>query len=104
MFDIDEKLQDFPMIVAAGLLGYIWFQVSMRDPQIEYVPLTKDQIEWEYQNVPLFNRTVDSIVSRLRYALQQSNSADVKPRCDSCDWCFEHFYNYCKSCGKNLRR
>lgn len=63
--DIEENLKDFSIIVATGLLDYIWF--SQHNPKSAYVPPTKEQVMWECQNVPLFNRAVDNIVSHLRH-------------------------------------
>lgn len=84
MFDLEEDFKEFPIIVATGLLGYLRF--SQYNPtDAPYVPPTKEQVVWEYQNVPLFNRTVDTIVSHLRHCLTTSDSnSEGEGRCIEC--------------------
>ena len=49
--------------------------------------------------------SADAVYNKVKSLIeaQPEDSADTKERCLRCDWCFEHHYSYCHSCGKNLR-
>ena len=74
MCDIDKSTQEFVMIIASGILGYT--RMLQHDMKATYIPPTKEQVIWQYQNTPLFNRTVDTIVSHLRHTVQRTVEAD----------------------------
>ena len=85
MFDADKMTKEFIMIVGSGLLGYA--QMIKYKPNDTYIPPTKEDVIREYQNTPLFNRTVDTIVSHLQHVLQQNAEPDLEKM------------GYCPKCG-----
>ena len=78
MFDTNELDRELVIIVATGLLGYA--RMLYLETNSTYILPTKEDVVREYQNVPVFNRTVDMIVSRLRHALREDVKAKRKAR------------------------
>lgn len=54
------------VIIGSYLLNYTKMVSCEKDST--YTPPTKEEVIREYQNVPLFNRTVDTLISHFRHS------------------------------------
>lgn len=85
----DELTQKLVMIVASGILGYTrMLELLKHDRKTVYIPPTKEEVIWEYQNIPFFNRTVDAIVSSLHAIRHDLSKVECfRPPEPSCIYC-----------------
>lgn len=74
MLDINEFRKESILIIGAGLVGY---ERITRSPST-YSPPTKEEIIEAYQNVPLFNRTLETVVAHLIYTIERLSNASTK--------------------------
>ena len=94
---MEELTQKLVITVASGILGYTRMRELLKHhPKATYIPPTKEEVIREYQNVPIFNRTVDAIVSSLRATLQPIIEMNGICYCDM-DKAIE--WEVCKKCG-----
>lgn len=57
-------------VIAQGLLGYQ--NIIHSDLKERYIPPSKEDIRYKYQNNPTFNRSVNTVVSHLLNYLKQA--------------------------------
>lgn len=67
MFDKGDSINEIIMIVATGMLVY---KKMITQKMGTYLPPTKEEVRHEYLNDPLFNKAVDTIVSRIKNVKQ----------------------------------
>ena len=70
MFDLDKVTENFLFAVASVLLGCTWIQQNR--VMDTYMPPSKEQVIYEYQNNPIFNSAVDMIVSLYKKDIQDA--------------------------------
>ena len=69
MFNIDKLTKDIIMVIGTGLLGYA--KLVHPDSGDEYILPTKEDVIYAYQNLPIFNRTVDTVTAHIVHLIKK---------------------------------
>lgn len=69
MFSIDKFTKDIIIVIGTGLIGYEKLMHPISDD--EYIPPTEEDIIYAYRNIPIFNRTVDTITAYISHLVEK---------------------------------